>query len=44
MDHTSITRRIEDLENSDPAEAAEVADELARTLTRLLDDEKEAGD
>jgi hypothetical protein len=42
MDHTSITRRIEDLENSDPAEAAEIADELAVALARLLENKEEA--
>jgi hypothetical protein len=42
MDLTLISKRIEDLEKSEPAEAAELADELAEALARILDPDREA--
>lgn len=44
MDDTLITKLIEDLENSDAASAADIADEVATSLARLLDDVREKQD
>lgn len=44
MDLTLISKRIEDLENSEPAEAPDLADELAEALARILDPDREASD
>ena len=41
MDHTSIVKLIEDLEQADPADAAELADSLADKLAHMLDPERE---
>ena len=42
MDHTLITKRIEELEHSDAAQAIDLADELAEMLAGILDPEREA--
>ena len=42
MDHTLITKRIEELEQSDAARAIDLADELAETLAGILDPDREA--
>ncbi len=41
MDHTLITKRIEELEHSDAARAIDLADELAEALAEILDPERE---
>ena len=44
MDHTMIATRIEELENSDAAEAVDLADEVVAELAHLLDPGKETSD
>jgi len=41
MDDTLFLKLIEELEQLDPAEAAEPADKLAEALARLLDPDRE---
>jgi hypothetical protein len=43
MDHTPIEDLLTDLETIDPAEAADVADEVAGRLSDELDDAEGAG-
>lgn len=40
MDHTPIDRMLTDLEESDPAEAPDIADAAAAALAELLDEEE----